>query len=333
MNTELYHAAQQVEAGADPAWRAQMYAWATEPPTGERLALLLRRGLLVVAALLLGAGLIFWIAANWQEQSRGFKLGLIEAALVAALAAACLLPRGRTAALLCATLVLGGLLAFIGQTYQTGADAWQLFAAWAGLALLWVLVQRSDLLWTLWVAIAALALSLWTGPIGLLHWFLRDQHQPGVEALTMLAWLALALLPIAVACLPLLRLRARDGTGLGRWSHRLAQGLALATWSGLAITGMFDSDGFSTSWPVAAVLVASMLWLDLRSRWRDLPSLGLAVLAANVLVLSLATRLLFDARFDVGALLLLGLLGMGCLGGSASWLLRQQRTWSQGART
>lgn len=327
MNTELYRAAGQMAANgvADASWRAQLYAWATEPPPGDRLARLLQRGLLMVAALLLGAGLIFWIAANWQEQSRGFKLGLIEAALVLALAAACLLPRARTAALLCATLVLGGLLAYIGQTYQTGADAWQLFAAWAALALLWVLVQRSDLLWTLWIAIAALAMSLWTGPIGLLHWFSDYHRQPGVEALTMLAWLVLAAVPSMVASLPWLRLQARDGKGLGRWSHRLAVALALATWTGLAIMRMFDTDTFSLSWLMAAMLVAGVLVLSLQGRWRDLPSLAMATLAANVLVMALATRLLLNSHTDEGSLLLLGLLGLGCLGGSASWLLQQQR--------
>ena len=37
---------------------------------------------------------------------------------------------------------IAGLLAFVGQTYQTGADAWQLFATWAALALVWALGRR-----------------------------------------------------------------------------------------------------------------------------------------------------------------------------------------------
>lgn len=330
MDSQLYRAAEYIAAGeaTDAAWRKPLYAWATDPPESDSLARMLRRGLLAVAALLFGAGLIFWMAANWQDWSRGAKLGLIEGVLVALLAVACLWPRARNAALLGAMLVLGGLLAFIGQTYQTGADAWQLFAAWAALSLLWVLTARSDLLWTPWVAIAALALALWTGPIGLLGWFSYEEHHVGVVTATMLAWLVLGLMPMVVASLPWLRLSG----GLGRWSHRLAMGLALAAWAGLGSMGIFMMDRLSMAWPVAAVLVGSVLWMSLRSRWRDLSTLALAVLAANVLVMALATRLMFQDDYEVGALLLLGLLGMACLGGSATWLLRQQQAWNRGAR-
>ena len=44
----------------------------------DALGLQLQRGLAVLAALLLGAGLIFWVAANWQDQTRTFKLHLLE---------------------------------------------------------------------------------------------------------------------------------------------------------------------------------------------------------------------------------------------------------------
>ena len=331
MHTPLYHAAEHIaaEGGTQAEWRQPLYAWATDPPEGKALGRLLHRGLLVVAALLFGAGLIFWIAANWQGWSRGAKLGLLEAALVALLVVACIKPRARNAALLGGMLVLGGLLAFIGQTYQTGADAWQLFAAWAALSLLWVLMARSDLLWTLWVAIAALALALWTGPIGLMRWFSSSEQHAGVVALTMLAWWVLAVLPIAVHSLPWLRI----SNGLGRWSHRLAVGLALAAWTGLATSDIFwrDTQG-SIAWPMAAILVGGMFWIGLRSRWRDLPSLALALLAANVLVMVFATHLLLRGTDEVAAFLLLGVLGLVCLGASATWLLRQQQTWSLGER-
>lgn len=332
MDTHLYRAAEHIaaEGAADAAWRKKLYDWATEPPGGDLMARYLRRGLLGVAALLFGAGLIFWLAANWQEWSRGAKLGLIEVALVALLAIACIWPRGRNAALLGAILVLGGLLAFIGQTYQTGADAWQLFAAWAGLSLLWVLMARSDLLWTPWIAIAALALALWTGPIGLLRWFSFEEQHGGIVALTMLAWLVVALVPIGVASVP----RLCVSQGLGRWSHRLALGLALAAWTGLGVSGLFfPFDRMSIAWPMASVLVGCVLWMSLRSRWRDLPCLALSLLAANVLFMALASRVLFQDDFDIGIFLLLGLLGLACLGGSATWLLRQQQNWSGGDRT
>ncbi|WP_051237091.1 DUF2157 domain-containing protein [Ottowia thiooxydans] len=328
MNTQLYRASEHIHTtgAANAEWRTLLYGWATEPPDPDSLARALQRGMLIAAALLGGSGLIFWIAANWQDLSRGARLALIEGSLLMTLVVACFVPRVREASLLASLLVLGGLLALIGQTYQTGADSWQLFAAWAVLSLPWVLGARSDLLWTPWVGIAALALSLSTGPLGMMRWFsLTEPHRVAL-ALTFLAWLVLGLVPLAVAHVRWLRLPG----GLGRWSHRLSVGLALGAWTGLGIASLFYSDTMSVAWPVAAVLVMGMLWMNWQSRWRDLPCLSLAVLAANVLVMSLAARFLLNNDEHVMTLLTLGVLGLICLGGSATWLLRQQQTWGRG---
>ena len=92
----------------------------------------LRTGLMLSAALLLGAGLVFWVAANWAAQSRMLRLHLLQATvalpMLVALAFAASRPVLRMALVLLGTLALGGLLAYIGITYQTGADAWELFA-------------------------------------------------------------------------------------------------------------------------------------------------------------------------------------------------------------
>lgn len=61
------------------------------------------------------------------------------------------------------TLVsMGGFFALIGQTYQTGADAWQLFALWSALGLPWVIYQRQALLWLFWLLLANLTIALFT---------------------------------------------------------------------------------------------------------------------------------------------------------------------------
>ena len=79
MDPNLYQAARQLPAG--DGRMAQLYQLAVSPSQPRNLAALVRKGLLWVAGLLLASGLIFWVAANWQEQSRMFRLGLIEAAL------------------------------------------------------------------------------------------------------------------------------------------------------------------------------------------------------------------------------------------------------------
>jgi uncharacterized membrane protein len=58
-------------------------------------------------------------------------------------------------------LLTGALLALTGQVYQTGADTYELFAWWAVLILLWVLVGRFSPLWLLWLGLLNLAVILY----------------------------------------------------------------------------------------------------------------------------------------------------------------------------
>ena len=319
MDPNLYQASQPLVPDQERV--AQLYQLAVSPRDPQTMEARVRTGLLLVAALLLGCGLIFWIAANWQEQSRLFKLSLIEAALASAVLAACLWPRMRVAALFCATLVLGGLLAFVGQTYQTGADAWQLFAVWAALSLIWVGMLRSDWLWLLWVLIVALGIVMWTGR---LDWwdvlFLGNGSQLS-SWLNIGLWLALLCVPTLVSLLPWLRVQG----GMGWWSHRAALACALAVWSSMFMLQIFDFEARGTGAVLVCplALVAASLVLSLKGRFQDYVSLCLATLAVNVLLLSAAARVL--VRADIGGLLIFAMLGLACLGGSVRWLVSVQQ--------
>ena len=320
MDQTLYRLAG--DGRAEPRQLAALYELAVMPGEPRQLPRRLRWGMGMAAGLLLGAGLIFWIAANWQQQSRMFKLGLIEAALLLSFLLALAWPRARGAALLCAQLALGGLLAFVGQTYQTGADAWQLFAAWAALSLIWTLVARSDLLWAFWVGIAAVGLSSWAGRIdGLDVFLLHGQRGAGQALMTMALWLPLAFVPMAVSLLPGVRL----AQGLGRWSHRAAMAVALACWTVLGCAHWFGRSSEVTVALVACLLVALVFWLALVGRWRDFVVLCLATLAVDVLAMGAVVRVAFEAGDAVAALFICSIAGLACLGGSAVGLVRVQR--------
>ena len=148
--------------------------------------------LLWFGALSAACGLIFFFAYNWQSLGRFAKFALIEVAILLAIAVfAWLYYRtahqfssvhqaqteantgnqantqstvfGATTAntvLLTASVLVGGLLALVGQTYQTGADPWQLFALWALLILPFAWVAGFDALWLLVVALFNLSLGL-----------------------------------------------------------------------------------------------------------------------------------------------------------------------------
>ena len=94
--------------------------------------------LLWLGVIALAASLVFFFAYNWDAMGRYAKFGLAEGAIV--LAICCYYkfahkPIVTNATLTLAALMLGALLALYGQTYQTGADPWQLFFNWAILIL------------------------------------------------------------------------------------------------------------------------------------------------------------------------------------------------------
>src|SRR5690606_31340731 len=103
-----------------------------------------------LGVVLLGSGVVCWVAANWPAMTKiqrfaGAQGLLALSAVIAAWAAWRLREasgvrrHGVGALLVLAGLFLGALLALLGQTYQTGADTWELFVWWALLLLPWAL--------------------------------------------------------------------------------------------------------------------------------------------------------------------------------------------------
>jgi uncharacterized membrane-anchored protein len=124
--------------------------------------------------LLLGSAAVCWVAANWQDMTKVQRFAGTQGLLAfSALAAAWtgLRLRGTPgvrrsipgALLALAGMLLGALLALLGQTYQTGADTWELFAWWALLLLPWALAASSQAVWLLWVLVLNVAAALWLG--------------------------------------------------------------------------------------------------------------------------------------------------------------------------
>jgi hypothetical protein len=75
---------------------------------------------------------------------------------------------GRTAGV-SALFLIGPQLALVGQTYQTGANSWLLFAWWAAFGLPLVLGSRSAWGWVSWTVIVTTAAVLWV-PETTRHW-------------------------------------------------------------------------------------------------------------------------------------------------------------------
>ncbi len=123
----------------------------------ERLCLGLGTSLILAA-------IMFFFAYNWEDLGKWFQFMLIEAAILLCLIGSVLPLKAysinQTLAL-AASFLVGVLLALIGQTYQTGADAWQLFAVWAAVIVPWVILSKFAPQWGLWLIVTNLALGLW----------------------------------------------------------------------------------------------------------------------------------------------------------------------------
>ncbi len=154
-----------------------------------------------LAVLLLASGLVTWIAANWENWGHVAKFALAQGAVLVSAGLALLFRRrsggwghdlGVPAALTgLAAVATGGLLALIGQTYQTGADPWQLFALWTVLIIPWVFTVRSVFLSVLWLVLINTALYLWID-VARLGWFGRIYTTQTLLALAVNALLLLA---------------------------------------------------------------------------------------------------------------------------------------------
>ncbi len=279
---------------------------------GDALGLL-RRGAAGLAAGLLGLGVMMWVAANWAELSHAIRFLLLQGLLGATLAGAWARPAWRGALGLLALLSLGGLLALFGQTYPTGADAWQLFALWAALALPLCWGARSELVWTPWVLVMVTAISLWTHA----HAGFRWDYAPGTLGVHACGFLALALLCVAMALKP-------ATPGVSPWAWRAAVLLGVVALSATALGGLFARH-IQPQFGLGLLVLGA--GLGAAWRWREVYALSAQALALDTLLVSGLARLLLEGQHGepIGTMLLLGLVAAGLLTASVQLILRRVR--------
>lgn len=272
-----------------------------------------RMALLWIGVLLMAAGVIFFFASNWQAMSRVAKFGLAEGLLVLAIGACILLGLERTAgksALLAGALLTGALLALVGQTYQTGADTFELFAYWALLILPWVLAGRFGPLWMFWIFLLNTAAVMYfqagrwgiLGPLFGMHgvvWFLL-----GINLAAQLAW-ELAM--------------ARGVAWLERWGARvlgLAAGGA-ATYIGVMAVVEFREIS-AWAFPAYVAWAGAVFW---HYRWRVFDVFMLSGLVLSGIVVAAVFLAKHMAR-DEASLLIMGVVVIG-LSAAGAWWIRE----------
>jgi uncharacterized membrane protein len=270
----------------------------------------------LVAAALVGLGIILWIAANWDTLGRSGRFALLQGVVVVMCAGAAARPAARPPLTLLALLAIGGLFAYFGQTYQTGADAWQLFALWAALALPLAAAARSDLLWAPWALVAMTAVALWVQA--------HTGHRWRVEPDDLAAHAAGG--AAAGGVLVALSAAMRPHTGAGPWSFRTAATLAVVMVTSASIGGLFHHP-VAPHYALGLVLLSLAAAATARPRGFDVYAVSAAALGLNALLVAGLARLLFDGgRSDaIGSLLVIGLVAAGLLAATVSTTLKLAR--------
>lgn len=292
-----------------------------------------RRFLMVFLSLLgllsIVAGVVFFIAWNWASMPKMAKFALVELWIIAL--AVLVWWRWYDAvsqsALLALGLSFGGLFALYGQVYQTGADSWELFRAWAIVLLPLALIARRNGLWfCTWVA-ANLSFQLYyigrsvlffdDVPFTSFSWFndLTLYIYFAVQACSLItreflaeyaqkrqpeSWLTSRWLPRVMAAYLLLTITPMAAEAVATWDHASKIGLLL--WALTIATGY----GYY------------------RYRRPDLCMLTLGVMSVMVIGCVLILQL-FDSSADVDSLFIAGCLMALWLTGGGAVLLHWRR--------
>ena len=301
------------------------------------------KALLIIGAVALVLSLVFFIAYNWQNLGKIGKFALVEGALAITIALYVSLSFRRQfqlirqLLLLIASIITGSLLALFGQIYQTGADTWQLFFAWALLISPWVVIARFPALWLLWLGLinAFLLLYLDVANLQFIKYSLQNISQVAILALfnfiAFYSWL-IGFDNKTSSSIPYLfhRINVKKSTAQINsaqtnsslhWSTYVVGFLSTFFMTYLAIVTVFDNGN------IWATLIATIVWLgwcgfmlwQFYQRRLDLLMLTYLSFSIIIVVMFWVGKWLLD-DFEGGGFLLLALLLIGMSSAAVVWL-------------
>jgi len=285
-------------------------------PSEESWHQFIGRLLLWLGVLSMAIGVVFFVAFNWDALGKIGKFLLVEGMLIASL-----LPllwhdtssRIGGLALLGAGILVGALLALFGQTYQTGADTWQLFATWAVLILPWVLLTHFEALWLLWIGVSNLAIGLYA------QLFAFDIFPTDVWTTTLLLFWNFFIVVMYEYTLRSKRHLKRTGIYFPAIIMVIA-----ATWVGLwTLLGWRHT--FGGFFPLYLAWLAIHCWVY-RRHIRDLLMLTAGCFSAIIVMIAF-----LGSHVDINAIsafvLAIALIAMGS--GAATWLKHTAQSWQE----
>jgi uncharacterized membrane-anchored protein len=271
---------------------------------------------LIIGVVLLVAGTIFFVAANWSALPGFVRMSIVGGAMAIATLAGGYLGdtlTGRAVSLL-GGLLFGPLLAVHGQVYQTGADAWQLFALWAVVLIAYALLVRFVGTWV--VALIIMHVAVFTFIDQELGGELYEGRNASIVA-------SLALFDAAVIAIAERWLDGREREVL----VHTAGSFGLAVVLPFGIITLVDGPPAGGALGLL-VLLAGLASIWLIYRWRR-PRLGMLVAFAavsTILVAAFVGRIVFEVLdAELFGVAMLGAVVCGSVWAFTRWLLSWRR--------
>ncbi len=283
----------------------------------------------------LGAGIIFFVAANWQDYGVMGRFVLLQTALLLSVGVALWRPPPHVvgqAALVLATLLTGTVLALFGQAYQTGADVYELFVFWALLSLPFALAALSGAVWAIWWCVLNIALALYFGWLDPNHnaWALFDRWGVGKS----LAMLVPCVVNLAGAAAFMQIRQTRFAAAAPLWLVRTLAvfGFLYGTLACMAVVGGYRvwerAQGIGGQEAAAlltfAGICALVVYLTLE-RKRDV--FPMALIAASAIAISTTAIIRHMTFNDLGAFFFIALWLIGTSTGASLLLMHWLRAW------
>lgn len=286
------------------------------------------RLLQLAGVLSLAAGVVFWVAANWSSIGVFGRFALVQGVLLAVVAIAVWRPAphalGRYALLL-AFVVTGALFALFGQTYQTGADVYELFLNWSLLGVVFVVAAQWSVVWAAWALVLNVALALFCGarPQAGLLWVAFSGWELERSQLLLLPLVLNTLLWVASLALERSRRAHLAPAWLGRFA--LACAVAYGTWAALIV--VVRAEGPAAGYVGLVVPLVVFAGVAAHTLQRQVDVFPLALLEASLIVLSTTAIVEYFEWDDIGVLFVIAawLIASSTLAGH--WLMRLVREW------
>jgi uncharacterized membrane protein len=255
-------------------------------PSRRQMAFWLDKALLAAGALLTVCGVIFFFAYNWADMHRFAKLGLVASGILATGVFTFFQKEGSAPfqiGLFALVGLTGSIFALFGQTYQTGANAYDFFFGWTALATLWVAISRFPALWLFYLVLINVTVALYAVQVHL--WQSGSALLLTLGSINLLAWLIWERLHLKNT--PLFE---------ARWWPRI---VGMATILMLSILGTealfsdFDKFAYMAGLPLFLLLSAGIYFIYSQSL-KDLSLLAACGLANMVFVNALIIKSLMN---------------------------------------